>query len=369
MISRIANRPSARAASRPVAAASVTEATPVTSSENTSGTMVMRRAFSHRPPTASTASAPLRRPGSPTAPTAAPATRPAARASRTRTLSDRSMEVPRFVAILGPGRANRQSSAGRNPSSAGAGLQRPFAETLRPVEASHRSARVVRFHLMSRRMPDVPVLPCPPLDAGVLPGRTVDLERLDVAKHAPGLWKAIGHDDALWTWIPSGPFAEEADFTAWLVDRGQRPTQSLYAVIDKTGLEHTPAGLYMALSINPDQGVTEVGLNLGPSLSRKVGGTEAFFLLVDDIFSKGYRRVEWRCTPENEASSRAAARLGFTLEGTLRQTYWLKGGNWDTEVHAFLDGDWPAIRERQAGWLSAGNFDAEGMQIRPMSDF
>jgi len=218
-------------------------------------------------------------------------------------------------------------------------------------------------------MPDVPVLPCPPLDAGVLPGRTVDLERLDVAKHAPGLWKAIGHDDALWTWIPSGPFAEEADFTAWLVDRGQRPTQSLYAVIDKTGLEHTPAGLYMALSINPDQGVTEVGLNLGPSLSRKVGGTEAFFLLVDDIFSKGYRRVEWRCTPENEASSRAAARLGFTLEGTLRQTYWLKGGNWDTEVHAILDGDWPAIRERQAGWLSAGNFDAEGMQIRPMSDF
>lgn len=218
-------------------------------------------------------------------------------------------------------------------------------------------------------MSDTPVLPCPPIDAGILPGRTVDLERLDVARHGPGLWRAIGHDAALWTWIPSGPFPTEADFTAWLVGRGQRPTQSLYAVIDKTGREPAPAGLYMALSINPDQGVTEVGLNLGPALSRRVGGTEAFFLLVDDIFGKGYRRVEWRCTPENVASSRAASRLGFTLEGTLRQTYWLKGGNWDTEVHAILDGDWPALRARLAGWLAPDNFDAEGMQIRAMSEF
>ena len=58
-------------------------------------------------------------------------------------------------------------------------------------------------------MSDVPVLPCPPIDAGILPGRTVDLERLDVARHGPGLWRAIGHDAALWTWIPSGPFPTE----------------------------------------------------------------------------------------------------------------------------------------------------------------
>jgi len=218
-------------------------------------------------------------------------------------------------------------------------------------------------------MPDFPALPCPPIDAGALPGRTVDLERLDVVRHGSALWNAIGHDDELWTWIPSGPFADETEFRSWLIDRAERPTQALYAVIDKTGAEPTPAGLYMALSINEDQGTTEVGLNLGPALSRKVGGTEAFLLLVDHIMAKGYRRVEWRCTPENEASSRAAARLGFTLEGTLRQTHWLKGGNWDTEVHAILDRDWPAIRERLAGWLAAENFDDEGVQIRPLSDF
>lgn len=218
-------------------------------------------------------------------------------------------------------------------------------------------------------MTDNPALPCPPIDAGILTGRTVDLERLDVVRHGTALWRAIGHDAALWTWIPSGPFADETEFRSWLIDRGDRATQALYAVIDKAAAEPAPAGLYMALSINEDQGTTEVGLNLGPALSRKVGGTEAFFLLVDDIMSKGYRRVEWRCTPENEASSRAAARLGFTLEGVLRQTHWLKGGNWDTEVHAILDRDWPPIRARLAGWLAGENFDSEGRQIRPLGDF
>lgn len=221
-------------------------------------------------------------------------------------------------------------------------------------------------------MTDIPVLPCPPIDAGVLPGRTVDLERMDVAKHGHGLWRAIGHDDALWTHIPSGPFPDIAAFTGWLSDRAQRPGQALYAIMDKTGIDKTgpgpsePAGLYMALNINPDAGVAEMGLTLGPAATRKIGGTEAFFLLAGYIMSRGYRRLEWRCTPENEASSRAARRFGFTLEGTLRQTHWLKGGNWDTEVYSILDHEWPAIAPRFEAWLSPDNFDADGAQIRAM---
>ncbi len=218
-------------------------------------------------------------------------------------------------------------------------------------------------------MTDAPILPCPPLDAGLLSGRTVDLERLELLRHGPGLWRAIGHDDPLWRWIPSGPFADEAAFTDWLADRSERFNQSLYAVIDKTADRPTPAGLYMALNINPDAGVTEVGLTLGPALARRAGGTEAFFLIADYIMSSGYRRLEWRCSPENQASSRAAARFGFTLEGVLRQTYWLKGGNWDTEVHSILDREWPAIAQRLRGWLAADNFDPRGRQIRPLSDF
>lgn len=217
-------------------------------------------------------------------------------------------------------------------------------------------------------MSQPPLLPCPPIDAGVLVGRTVDLERLDVARHGPALWTAIGSRDDLWTWIPSGPFPDEAAFKAWLTDRGARAGQTLYAVIDKTDpAGPTPAALYMALSTNPDAGTTEVGLNLGAAVTRRVGGTEAFFLLARSIMSRGYRRIEWRCSPENVASSRAAARLGFTLEGTLRQTHWLKGENWDTEVWSILDHEWPAIEARLEAWLAPENFDAAGNQIRPLA--
>lgn len=219
-------------------------------------------------------------------------------------------------------------------------------------------------------MSDAPLLPCPPIDAGLLAGRTVDLERLDIVRHAPALWEAIGSRDDLWTWIPSGPFPTLEDFTAWLADRSQRPTQSLYAVIDKSDPRGpTPAALYMALSINPDAGTTEVGLNLGPAVTRKVGGTEAFRLLAGHIFSRGYRRLEWRCGPENVASSKAAARFGFTLEGVLRQTHWLKGVNWDTEVWSILDHEWPAIAARLDAWLAEENFDATGEQRKPLSAF
>ena len=48
-----ANRPSARAAVPPAAAVPAAEATPTTSNENTRGTMVMRNASSHMPPTGS----------------------------------------------------------------------------------------------------------------------------------------------------------------------------------------------------------------------------------------------------------------------------------------------------------------------------
>ncbi len=219
-------------------------------------------------------------------------------------------------------------------------------------------------------MSEAPLLPCPPVDAGVLVGRTVDLERLNVLRHGADLWRAIGGNDESWAWIPSGPFPTEVAFFDWLNDRGQRPSQSLYAVMDKTRAGSPRAeGLYMALSVNPDAGTAELGLNLGAALGRRAGGTEAFHLLAGDIFAKGYRRLEWRCSPENDASSRAARRFGFTLEGVLRQTHWLKGFNWDTEVWSILDREWPTIDRRLQGWLAAENFDARGEQLKPLSAF
>jgi RimJ/RimL family protein N-acetyltransferase len=201
-----------------------------------------------------------------------------------------------------------------------------------------------------------PALPCLHPATLLIPGRRVDLERADVARHAVGLWQAIGADPDLWSLIPPGPFADDA---------------ALYTIMDKVGNDTgggKPAGLFFLLGIDTAMGVIEMGLVYGPALSRKTAGTEAFFLLARHVIDTlSYRRLEWRCGPGHTASRRAAERFGFTLEGILRQTMWAKGRSWDTAVYAILDQEWPALEKRLEIWLSPHNFDANGMQLTQLT--
>ena len=211
-----------------------------------------------------------------------------------------------------------------------------------------------------------PTLPCAHPDAARIPGRLVDLERADPARHAEGLWSSIGQDATLWSLIPPGPFADIAAFNAWLTDRANRTDAALYAIVDKT--DGHAAGLFFLLNVNAAMGTVEMGLVYGPSLARRTAGTEAFFLLARYVLDTlGYRRMEWRCAPEHVASRRAAIRFGFTEEGLLRQTLWVKDRSWDTQLYAMLDGAWPAIAARLSAWLSPDNFTPDGRQIKPLN--
>ncbi len=192
----------------------------------------------------------------------------------------------------------------------------------------------------------------------------MDLERLDPEGHGSDLWASIGADAKAWAEIPPGPFAGEAEFVAWLRSRAERPDAALFAVIDKTGERPTAAGLYFLLRIDPAMGTAETGLVYGPALVRRTGGTEAFLLLAGYVFGSGYRRLEWRCSPANTRSQRAASRFGFAFEGLLRQTMWLKGRNWDTMLYAMLDRDWPGVEARLTAWLAPENFRQDGGQIK-----
>jgi len=218
-------------------------------------------------------------------------------------------------------------------------------------------------------MQTAPDLPRPPLDDETITGRTVDLELADLLSHGQDLWDAIGARDELWGGIPSGPFATQNDFLNWLSDRIGRGDQRAYAIIDKAGGRRVAAGLFFLLQVKPDMGTAEIGLVYGPGLSRTVGGTEAVYRLAQYVLETGgYRRLEWRCGPDNPASMRAAERYGFTYEGTMRQTYWLKGHNWDTRIYSILDSEWPPIGARFEAWLAPENFDGDGRQIRGLSE-
>lgn len=211
--------------------------------------------------------------------------------------------------------------------------------------------------------------PRPPVDAARLEGRTVELRRVDPDRHSRGLWEAVGRHRDLWGATPAEPFADEPAFRAFLIERGAKPDQVLYAVVAKgRDLGEIIVGLFLIVSIQPQMGTAELGLVYGAGLKQSTAGTETVMLALRHLFEDlGYRRVEWRCNTTNAPSMSAARRYGFTLEGVLRQHRWLKGANCDTAVHAILDHEWPSHARRFEAWLDPGNFDASGRQRRALA--
>jgi RimJ/RimL family protein N-acetyltransferase len=195
----------------------------------------------------------------------------------------------------------------------------------------------------------------------VLEGRWAVLERLDPARHGAEIHAANRGSDAIWDWLPYGPFAAEADWRAWAEGVAPLADPFFYAIRDRgTG---RAGGVASFLRIVPEHGVIEVGhICLAPALQRTRAATEAMALMMGWAFGAGYRRYEWKCDARNRPSRRAAQRLGLGFEGVFRQHLIVKGRNRDTAWFAAVDGEWPALRAAFDAWLDPSNFDAGGRQ-------
>jgi RimJ/RimL family protein N-acetyltransferase len=208
--------------------------------------------------------------------------------------------------------------------------------------------------------------PLPPTGV-VLDGHFVRLERMDPDTHAADLHRAYSGHDALWDYMPYGPFPSAAGYHRWAKDTATGDDPLFYVLRDKAS-GHC-GGVASYLRITPAAGSIEVGhICLSPEIARGRVWTEAMYLMMDWAFSNGYRRYEWKCNALNMASRRAAQRLGFSFEGIFRQAAVVKGRNRDTAWFAIIDAEWPALREAYAAWLSPRNFDAKGRQKERLSD-
>ncbi|WP_394197060.1 GNAT family N-acetyltransferase [Litoreibacter albidus] len=202
-------------------------------------------------------------------------------------------------------------------------------------------------------------------DAELLQGRYVQLERLVPDLHAADLHRANSVNDAIWDYLPYGPFASSAAYHRWARDVTQGADPFFYA-IKPLATGHC-SGVASYLRIAPEAGSIEVGhVNFSPELQRTPAATEAIFLMMQWAFEAGYRRFEWKCDATNLGSRRAAQRYGFSFEGIFRQAAVVKGRNRDTAWFACIDAEWPALKEAFGAWLAPSNFDAEGCQIEQL---
>jgi len=198
-------------------------------------------------------------------------------------------------------------------------------------------------------------------------GRYAKVERLDADHHAAHLHAQFAGHDALWDYMPYGPFTSASAYHRWAKEMtaGRDP---VFWAISEVRSAH-PVGVAAYLRITPEHGSIEVGhICLSPALQRSRAATEAMWLMMEWAFSNGYRRYEWKCNALNIPSRRAAQRLGFSYEGVFRQHMVLKGRNRDSAWFAITDQEWPALREAYAAWLSPTNFDAAGRQRERLSD-
>jgi RimJ/RimL family protein N-acetyltransferase len=197
-------------------------------------------------------------------------------------------------------------------------------------------------------------------------GRYVRLEPLTIA-HAADIHSQNQASDAIWDYLPYGPFAHIKDYTDWVASIAHQTDPVFYAIKDKSTDKWS--GIASFLRISPEAGSIEAGhINFSSALQRTRAASEAMFLMMGWAFDAGYRRYEWKCNAANMASRRAAQRLGLSFEGVFRQAGVVKGRNRDTAWFAAIDSEWPHIRQAFEIWLAGDNFNAQGQQITNLSD-
>lgn len=80
---------------------------------------------------------------------------------------------------------------------------------------------------------------------------------------------------------------------------------------------------------------------LRPDRMGRGYATESAAAVIDFAFrTLNMHRVWADCDPRNTSSCRVAERLGMTLEGRLRENYWLKGEWCSTAIYGLLEQEW-----------------------------
>ena len=201
-----------------------------------------------------------------------------------------------------------------------------------------------------------------------LRGRDVELEPLH-PRHSAELWRAAQGADASWVYLATGPFADQAALTRHVAAFASTHDPMAWAIRPvATGLA---SGWLALMEIEPAHAAIELGnIWFAPCMQRTRAATEAMFLLLrlaaDDL---GYRRLVWKCHALNAPSRRAAERLGFTYEGTLRAVRVVRDRVRDTAYYSILADEWPPRRDAILAWLDPANFDATGAARRSLAAF
>jgi RimJ/RimL family protein N-acetyltransferase len=157
--------------------------------------------------------------------------------------------------------------------------------------------------------------------------------------------------EALWAYMPYGPFADPAAMRSWLEDCARSKDPLFFTVHDLGSGRRV--GMVSYLNFVSAMRTIELGhIWYQPHAQRSRVNTESVYLMLREAFdAQRSRRVEWKCNALNSPSRTAALRLGFSFEGIFRQHLIVKGRNRDSAWFSMLDHEWPKVRANMETWL------------------
>lgn len=113
-------------------------------------------------------------------------------------------------------------------------------------------------------------------------------------------------------------------------------------------------GTVSARELSRAQGRIEVGYMMASAVHGRGLGTRAVGLMLERLFSLPFLHRVWLVTASSNLASQAVARkLGFTLEGVLREHYLLQGERVDQQAWGLLRREWEALQARHVHPRSA----------------
>jgi ribosomal-protein-serine acetyltransferase len=129
--------------------------------------------------------------------------------------------------------------------------------------------------------------------------------------------------------------------TRTFINRALRDHQQGEGIHTGIWCEGALVGVIDLFKVDRANGSGEVGYWLAPSHRGRGVMTRCCAGLTDHALRvAGLNRVEIRTVVGNDDSEAIPRRLGFTLEGLLREAYWLYDGYKDVRVYGMLATEW-----------------------------
>lgn len=173
-------------------------------------------------------------------------------------------------------------------------------------------------------------------------GNPITMNRRSIGRYDP--------DELIWGHLAYGPFRDSEDLKTTLEPLVNRRDRLYLCVFDvesgrQVGVVNYENNAPMDLKV-------EIGVWYSPIVQHTLVNTEAAYLMLKHAFDLGYRRVEWKCSAQNERSRRSALRLGFVFEGIQESHRIVKNQNRDTAWYRILEAEWPSVKTELSDHLT-----------------